>query len=95
MPPFRPENARNGFVARIISRAGTRMFKRLVPLVAAIGGFFLAMMLATNAARAEKRVALVVGNSNYQTVPQLPNPSRDANAVAKMFAMPASTRSIL
>ena len=61
------------------------MFKRLVPLVAAIGGFFLAMMLATNAARAEKRVALVVGNSNYQTVPQLPNPSRDATAVAKMF----------
>src|SRR3954451_12309222 len=61
------------------------MFKRLVPLVAAIGGFFLAMMLATNAARAEKRVALVVGNSNYQTVPQLPNPSGDATAVAKMF----------
>ena len=61
------------------------MIKRLVPLVAAIGGFFLAMMLATDAARAEKRVALVVGNSSYQTVPQLPNPSRDANAVAKMF----------
>ena len=61
------------------------MFKRFVPLVAAIGGVFLAMMLAANAARAEKRVALVVGNSNYQTVPQLPNPSRDATAVAKMF----------
>jgi hypothetical protein len=61
------------------------MLKRFVPLAAAIGGFFLAMMLASNAARAEKRVALVVGNSNYQTVPQLPNPSRDANAVAKMF----------
>ena len=69
----------------LLVRAGMRMFKRLVPLVAAIGGFFLAMMLATNAARAEKRVALVVGNSNYQTVPQLPNPSRDATAVAKMF----------
>ena len=52
------------------------MFKRFVPLAAAIGGFFLAMMLATDAARAEKRVALVVGNSNYQTVPQLPNPSQ-------------------
>jgi hypothetical protein len=61
------------------------MFKRFVPLLAAIGGIFLAMMLATNAARAEKRVALVVGNSNYQTVPQLPNPSRDATAIAKMF----------
>src|SRR6478752_7702818 len=62
-----------------------RMLKRLVSLVAAIGGFFLPMMLAADAARAEKRVALIVGNSSYQTVPQLANPSRDANAVAKMF----------
>src|SRR4051812_12498732 len=61
------------------------MPKHLVSLLAAIGGFFLAMVLATNVAWAEKRVALVVGNSNYQTVPQLPNPSRDATAVAKMF----------
>ncbi len=30
-------------------------------------------------------MALIVGNSSYQTVPQLPNPSRDASAVAKMF----------
>ncbi|MET0676600.1 MAG: caspase family protein, partial [Bradyrhizobium sp.] len=61
------------------------MFKRFVPWVAAIGGFLLAMMLATNAARAERRVALVVGNSSYQTVPQLPNPGRDATSIAKMF----------
>ena len=61
------------------------MPKHLVSLLAAIGGFFLATLLAIDAAWAEKRVALVVGNSNYQTVPQLPNPSRDANAVAKMF----------
>jgi hypothetical protein len=61
------------------------MLKRLVSLVAAIGGFFLPMMLAADAARAEKRVALIVGNSSYQTVPQLANPSRDASAVAKMF----------
>jgi len=60
------------------------MLKRLVSLVAAIGGFFLAMAFA-DAARAEKRVALIVGNSTYQTVPQLANPSRDATAVAKMF----------
>ena len=38
-----------------------------------------------NEALAERRVALVVGNSNYSAVPTLPNPSRDANAVAKMF----------
>ena len=61
------------------------MIRRLVPLAAAIGGAILAMVFAPDAAWAEKRVALVVGNSGYQTVPQLPNPSRDANAVAKMF----------
>ena len=42
-------------------------------------------MLWSNAAWAEKRVALVVGNSSYEAVPQLPNPSRDANSVAQMF----------
>ena len=44
------------------------------------------MVLGPNFAwAADKRVALIVGNSTYQTVPQLPNPSRDASAVAKMF----------
>ncbi len=43
------------------------------------------LAMASEAAWAEKRVALIVGNSSYQTVPQLANPSRDANAVAKMF----------
>jgi hypothetical protein len=43
------------------------------------------MVLAPVTAWAGKRVALIVGNSTYQTVPQLPNPSRDAYAVAKMF----------
>jgi hypothetical protein len=62
------------------------MPKHLVSWLAVIAGFFLATMLVTGAARAaEKRVALVVGNSSYQTVPQLPNPSRDATSVARMF----------
>lgn len=59
------------------------MIKRFVSLAVLIGGAILAM--ASEAAWAEKRVALVVGNSSYQIVPQLPNPSRDANAVARMF----------
>jgi hypothetical protein len=50
-----------------------------------IGGAILSMVLAPDVAWADKRVALIVGNSTYQTVPQLPNPSRDASAVAKMF----------
>jgi hypothetical protein len=61
------------------------MIKRLVPMAAVIGGAILSMVLAPVAAWADKRVALIVGNSTYQTVPQLPNPARDANAVAKMF----------
>src|SRR3954466_4931375 len=61
------------------------MIKRLVQLAAAIGAAILATALASTAASAEKRVALIIGNSSYQTVPQLPNPSRDANSVAKMF----------
>lgn len=61
------------------------MMRRLVPLVAAIGGAVLATVLAPAAAWAERKVALVVGNAAYQAVPQLPNPSRDASAVAKMF----------
>lgn len=41
---------------------------------------------ATNAtAFADKRVALVIGNSAYQNVAKLPNPVHDAEAVADMF----------
>jgi hypothetical protein len=61
------------------------MIKRLVSLAAVIGGAILSMVLAPDAAWADKRVALIIGNSTYQTVPQLPNPSRDATSIAKMF----------
>ncbi len=54
-------------------------------MAAVIGVTILSMVLAPDAAWAGKRVALIIGNSTYQTVPQLPNPSRDATAVAKMF----------
>ena len=57
---------------------------KLQPIVTAIlGSLFLA--LAVDVALAEKRVALVVGNSNYKNAPRLPNPERDASAVAEMF----------
>jgi hypothetical protein len=61
------------------------MIKGLVSTAAVIGAAILPMVLAPDAAWAEKRVALIVGNSAYQTVPQLPNPARDAAAVAKLF----------
>jgi hypothetical protein len=58
--------------------------KRLLTIAAAIG-WTVVLALTPGEALAERRVALVVGNSSYSTVPKLPNPSRDANAVARMF----------
>jgi uncharacterized caspase-like protein len=52
---------------------------RIITLLAAI-------LAATGAnANAEKRVALVIGNSSYQKVANLSNPANDAAAVAAMF----------
>lgn len=34
---------------------------------------------------ADQRVALVIGNSNYQTAPKLPNPGNDAQSMAQML----------
>ena len=65
--------------------AKLQMIKRLVRMAAMIGAVIVSMTLAPEIAFADKRVALVVGNSSYQTVPQLPNPSRDASAVAKLL----------
>ncbi|ETR78128.1 caspase (peptidase) [Afipia sp. P52-10] len=57
--------------------------KRFLTIAAVIGWAMLA--LTPGQALAERRVALIVGNSNYSAVPQLPNPARDANAIAKLF----------
>ena len=50
---------------------------------------FLFLVVATclgcHSALADKRVALVIGNSAYQKVGSLPNPANDAAAVATMF----------
>jgi uncharacterized caspase-like protein len=50
---------------------------------------FFAMLTTTQfaatAARADKRVALVLGISAYQHVAKLPNPSNDADAMAALF----------
>jgi Caspase domain/Putative peptidoglycan binding domain len=45
----------------------------------------LLLAMASGSAVAEKRVALVIGNSDYQHAPRLPNPEKDATAVAEMF----------
>ncbi len=46
----------------------------------------LALCLFASMARAEQRVALVIGNSAYQSVTPLPNPANDARAVAEKLA---------
>jgi uncharacterized caspase-like protein len=48
---------------------------------------FVGILLLTFAepARAEKRVALVIGISNYQRVPRLGNPTHDADAMGALF----------
>jgi Caspase domain len=53
----------------------------------AIGVAILTVVFPFDSACAQnqKRIALVVGNSNYAHVPKLPNPSRDAISVGQMF----------
>lgn len=45
----------------------------------------LALVLGSTAGLAEKRVALVIGNSDYQNVARLANPANDAAAMAAIF----------
>ncbi|MGJ4928170.1 caspase family protein [Bradyrhizobium sp. HKCCYLS2038] len=45
----------------------------------------LALWIGCGAAHAERRVALVIGNSAYRNVAKLTNPANDAALVAKMF----------
>ncbi|MDB5578803.1 MAG: hypothetical protein JWR80_3979 [Bradyrhizobium sp.] len=53
--------------------------------LAAIISAILAIGFADRSAWADKRVAFVVGNSNYQNVITLANPANDAAAVTDMF----------
>ncbi|MGY3149359.1 hypothetical protein ACVWYQ_006358 [Bradyrhizobium sp. USDA 3397] len=62
----------------IASGAATGVVRPLVLI-------FCFVWLACGSAQAEKRVALVIGNSAYKSVPQLPNPANDAALVGDMF----------
>ena len=46
---------------------------------------FILVLAEISAAAAEKRVALVIGNSSYEHVPQLANPSNDAADMASVL----------
>src|SRR5438067_12258179 len=43
------------------------------------------LLLFCSAALAENRIALVIGNSNYQNVKVLPNPANDASAISQIL----------
>src|SRR4051795_13235509 len=66
----------------ILMRA--RIFSRvpgLATLVAAL------LVVATLPASAEKRIALVVGNSAYKNIAPLDNPSKDASLMAETLGL--------
>ena len=54
-------------------------------VVGAIAGALLALAFAGQPALADKRIALVIGNSAYRNVAKLPNPINDASAIAATF----------
>jgi len=58
------------------------MTSRLFSLSFLIG---LTLVLSAGVASAERRVALIIGNSNYKNVQPLANPARDATAVGAML----------
>src|SRR6266704_3040995 len=45
-----------------------------------------ALLLGTQSAFAESRLALVIGQSAYRSVPALPNPANDARAVTQLLS---------
>jgi hypothetical protein len=60
--------------------------RRLVATTAVFGAIILSMARFADTALAnDRRVALVIGNSSYQNVAQLPNPARDAGAVGQLL----------
>src|SRR6478609_7847364 len=54
----------------------------MLGMVRVVIASILLMLLVPSVAQAEKRVALVIGNSAYQYSPKLDNPKNDATDVA-------------
>jgi len=57
--------------------------KQETPVRAVFKTFLILLALLAGPLRAEDRIALIVGNSNYGSVPALDNPSRDARLVGQ------------
>ena len=50
-----------------------------------LGTVFAVCLMMPGGAVAENRMALVIGNSAYQSAPALPNPTNDAKAIAELL----------
>src|SRR5215472_12280002 len=64
------------------------MGNRFFAIAILVGITILSMVCPVDSAwaqRKEKRMALVIGNSDYANVPKLPNPQRDAIAIGQML----------
>src|SRR6478736_1080954 len=61
------------------------IWKLLTRTLLGIALTFWLTLLTGHPALADKRVALVIGNSSYRNVAKLTNPANDAAAVAAMF----------
>src|SRR5262249_41462072 len=57
-------------------------FGRVASMIAALG-VLGGVVFAAGPARADKRVALVIGNGGYKNAPRLSNPPRDAQDVGE------------
>jgi hypothetical protein len=57
------------------------MFRHVACTALLLGG----LLAGSNAARAESRLALVIGQSAYRSVTPLPNPANDAKAMAQLL----------
>jgi uncharacterized caspase-like protein len=64
---------------------GASRVHRMLRAASAVVLSVLSIWIFSGPAFAEKRVALVIGNSAYQKVPPLANPARDADAMSEMF----------
>src|SRR3978361_1621940 len=69
----------------MVVSAGCRFGMHLMRAVGAIVFAIWSSWLFSQPAFAEKRVALIMGNSAYQHVSQLANPSNDSEAIAATF----------
>jgi uncharacterized caspase-like protein len=67
------------------TRRGMKLYSRVLIATLACGLYALSVLIVSPA-RADTRIALVVGNSDYKYVSPLSNPANDAKLIAKTLA---------